>query len=117
MYSVLKFQSPFERLKQYSNTPEVGLCKAIITQAIIDSTCNAGEGESRKERLEALWWLFGDDEEFIQICDGAQLEPCFVRKLAIEAMILKIKKDCKLEEKTKGAKKANKETLDKETID
>lgn len=91
MYSVLKFQSPFERLKLYTDKPEVALCKAIITQAIIDSTCVSAETESRKDRLEALWWIFGESEEFLEVCDGAQLEPDFVRKLAVDAITLKVK--------------------------
>lgn len=89
MYNVLKFQSPFERLKLYNDNPEVSLCKAIITQAIIDATSISVDIESRKERLEALWWIFGDSTEFLEICDGAQLEPHFVRKLTVEAIKLK----------------------------
>ncbi len=38
MYHVMKFQAPFERLKEYSPSPEIILYKAIITQAIIDAT-------------------------------------------------------------------------------
>ena len=36
--NVIKFQSPFERLKLYTTSPDVTLRKAIITQAIIDAT-------------------------------------------------------------------------------
>lgn len=91
MYNVLKFQSPFERLKVYNDNPEVTLCKAIITQAIIDSTCVGTEVESRKDRYKALAWIFGESEDFIQICDGADLEPSYVRKLAINAITLKVR--------------------------
>lgn len=94
MYSVLKFQSPFERLKQYSNKPEVNLCKAIITQAIIDSTCVSNDLDSRRDRLEALEWIFGESNEFKEICDGAQLESSYVRKLTKEAIRLKFT-ECK----------------------
>lgn len=90
MYSVLKFQSPFERLKQYSNKPEVNLCKAIITQAIIDSTCISNDLESRKDRLEALEWIFGESNDLKEICDGAALDPSYVRKLTMEAIKLKM---------------------------
>jgi hypothetical protein len=38
MYHVMKFQAPFERLKEYNSSPEIILYKAIITQAIIDAT-------------------------------------------------------------------------------
>ena len=38
MYNVIKFQAPFERLKQYNASSEIILYKAIITQAIIDAT-------------------------------------------------------------------------------
>lgn len=89
MYNVLKFQSPFERLKLYNDKPEVSLCKAIITQAIIDTTSISVDIESRKERLEAMWWIFGDSVEFFEICDGAQLEPYYVRKLTVDAIKLK----------------------------
>jgi len=37
MYGVIKFQAPFERLKEYDYSPEVRLYKAILTQAIIDA--------------------------------------------------------------------------------
>lgn len=89
MFTVLKFQSPFERLKSYAATPEVGLCKAIITQAIIDSTSFTSSHESRKLRLEAIWWIFGDSSDFHEICDGAMMEPSFVRKIATEAISLR----------------------------
>ncbi|WP_341758021.1 hypothetical protein [Candidatus Tisiphia endosymbiont of Ditula angustiorana] len=34
IYNVIKFQSPFERLKSYTNSPDVILRKAIIVKHI-----------------------------------------------------------------------------------
>ena len=35
-YNVVKFQAPFERMKDYNLNPEVRLYKSIILQAIIE---------------------------------------------------------------------------------
>jgi hypothetical protein len=82
MYNVLKFQSPFERIKQYSS-PEVSLYKAIITQIIIDYT-DLTPGGSDIQR-EAYDWIFGNSEDFKVVCYAADMEPCFVQKLAHDA--------------------------------
>ena len=52
MYSVLKFQAPFERIKNYNDSPEVSLNKAIIIQAIIDASYNNPE-QINKDAKEA----------------------------------------------------------------
>lgn len=59
-YSVIKFQAPFERLKEYDLAPEVRLHKAIITQAIIDVSNNSDSPSSKKIEIEAKNWLFGN---------------------------------------------------------
>ncbi len=82
MSNVIKFQAPFERLKNYDLTPEVRLMKAIITQAIIDSSNVADDSASKKIEMEAKAWLFGESEDFINICLHANIEPFFVRKIA-----------------------------------
>jgi hypothetical protein len=88
MYNVLKFQAPFERLKLYNESSEVNLYKAIIIQAIIDSTNVSKEPREQKITNEAKEWIFGHSEYFQEICLKANLEPFFVINLAKSAMNL-----------------------------
>lgn len=92
MYKVLKFQSPFERLKHYNASPEVSLNKAIITQAIIDATNISTSQDAIKYELEAKYWLFGSSEDFIEICDNAQIHPYFVQKITKNALCIHAQK-------------------------
>lgn len=56
IYNVIKFQSPFERLKSYTNSPDVILRKAIITQAIIEATNISKFRTAKKLEQEAKLW-------------------------------------------------------------
>ena len=85
-YSVIKFQAPFERLKEYDLMPEVRLYKAIITQAIIDVSNTSNTATSKKIELEAKNWLFGDSSHFKDICNKADLSPEKVVKMARDAI-------------------------------
>ena len=85
-YSVIKFQAPFERLKEYDLSPEVRLHKAIITQAIIDVSNISNTVASKKIELEAKNWLFGDSFHFKDICNKAELAPEKVIKMARDAI-------------------------------
>lgn len=84
--NVIKLQAPFERLKQNTNNPEIALRKAIILQAIIDSTNLSTEKSAKKIAESAKEWLFGDSEYFYKICQEAELEPSNVKKIALETI-------------------------------
>ena len=85
-YNVIKFQAPFERLKEYDISPEVRLHKAIITQAIIDVSNISGNALSKKIELEAKNWLFGNSQNFKDVCNRAELSPEKVVKMARDAI-------------------------------
>jgi hypothetical protein len=74
-YSVIKFQAPFEKLKEYDLCPEVRLYKAVITQAIIDVSNNSDTLASKKMELETKNWFFGDSDDFREVCNKADLTP------------------------------------------
>jgi hypothetical protein len=83
---VIKFQAPFERLKEYDLAPEVRLHKAIITQAIIDVSGNSDTNSSKKIEIEAKNWLFGDSQYFRDVCFRAELLPQKVMQMARDAI-------------------------------
>jgi hypothetical protein len=89
--NVIKFQSPFERLKLYTTSPDVTLRKAIITQAIIDATNMTETGAAKKLEEEAKSWIFGNSESFKTICHEAEIEPSFV--VRITKSIIKLHKE------------------------
>lgn len=82
-YGVLKFQAPFERLKEYDYTPEVQLYKAILTQAIIDVSNIADIQNAKKIELEAKAWIFSNSKYFQEVCCKAEIEPNFVIKTEV----------------------------------
>jgi hypothetical protein len=72
------------------------LWRAVITQALMDAGSNSNKIEFKKEKARAISWLNGDSEDFIEVCEMAGLEPCYVKKKAKEA----IKNGCKWREET-----------------
>ncbi|MDP4708697.1 MAG: hypothetical protein NWS20_01655 [Rickettsiaceae bacterium] len=88
MYGVIKFQAPFERLKEYDYSPEVRLYKAILTQAIIDASNIVEAKDAKKLKLEAKRWIFGNSKYFQEVCYNAKIEPGFVIRIAKEAIKL-----------------------------
>ncbi len=88
MYNVMKFQAPFERVKNY-NLPEVSLYKSIITQAIIDCTNISDDNSLKLIEKEAKEWIFGNSRDFKEICYKAEIEPHFIIKLAKKAITIK----------------------------
>jgi hypothetical protein len=92
MYNVIKFQAPFERLKQYNSSSEIILYKAIITQAIIDATNISTAPRARAMELDAKEWIFGNSDYFQKICHMARIEPGFVIKITKEAIKLNCQK-------------------------
>lgn len=81
MYGVIKFQSPFEKLKKYPCSNEVKLYKATILQAVIDASNISSSVISRKNEIEAKHWIFGNGAHFQEICYLADMEPSFIIKI------------------------------------
>lgn len=79
--SVIKLTAPFERLKSYNSLPDVALRRAIIMQAIIDSTNISAKKEAKKAEYADKKWIFVDNEDFITTCLEAGMEPYLVRKV------------------------------------
>ena len=84
-YNVVKFQAPFERMKDYNLNPEVRLYKTIIIQAIIDASNISEDSYAKKIELDAKAWLFGESKDFQEICFRADLEPCYVINVVRQA--------------------------------
>ena len=84
MTNLNKLQAPFERLKNYGIVPDVSLRKAIIMQAIFDASSIAKDRKAKKNRIEAITWLFGNSADFRQICFEADLCPDMVSRVAKE---------------------------------
>jgi hypothetical protein len=82
VYNVIKFQSPFERLKSYQDSPDVALRRAVIMQAIIDATDDGLSSVSKNTSSNARKWLFSQNQDFENICLEAGLEPSYVVKIA-----------------------------------
>ena len=81
-YSVIKFQTPFEKMKDYDFKVEVRLFKSIILQAIIDASNMSENIRLKKIELEAKNWLFGESKDFYETCFRAEIEPVYVVKTA-----------------------------------
>ena len=88
MSFVLKLQAPFERLIASNLCPYKALKKAIILQAIIDASNTSFNKRAKKLELEARKWLFSDSQSFLDICDDAELEVEYVRKVAYDMIYL-----------------------------
>lgn len=104
MSNVIKFQSPFERLKSYNSSPEINLRKAIIMQAVIDATNTSDAPEAKKLELEAKQWLFYDDY-FKELCLEAGMDPSFIIKIAKELIRLHSMNGRKISSKKSNNKK------------
>lgn len=87
-FNVLKFQAPFERLREYNVSPEVKLYKSIILQAIIDISNISDNPDNKRYELDAKNWFFGKSKNFLEVCDKAELEPSEVREMARAAIEL-----------------------------
>lgn len=87
-YGVIKFQAPFEKMKDYDFGPEVRLFKSIILQAIIDASNTSNIPKAKKIELEAKNWIFGNGEYFQDICYKANIHPEHVMKTAKKVIIL-----------------------------
>ena len=92
IYGVIKFQAPFEKLKEYECSAEVSLYKAILTQAVIDATNISVTPSLKRFEIEAKNWIFGNSEHFQEVCFLANVEPCFIVKITKDAIQLNIAK-------------------------
>ena len=81
-YNVIKFQAPFERLKEYNLSPEVRLYKSIIIQAIIDVSNKSDDSKAKKHEMEAKTWIFGNSDHFNEVCNKAELSSDEVIEMA-----------------------------------
>jgi hypothetical protein len=88
MFSVIKPQAPFERLKMANDSPEVALARAIILQAIVDASNTASSSHAQQCAGEALEWIFEENDHFKEICVSADLEADFVRSIALKMIEL-----------------------------
>jgi hypothetical protein len=84
MTNIIKFQSPFERLKDNNHNPEIALIKAIILQAIIDATNISSSKEARRDEIDAKAWIYGGSEDFELMCEYINYNVSNVRKIARE---------------------------------
>ncbi len=91
MTNIIKFQTPFERIKLHNPCPDIALRKAIITQAIIDATNSTQSKIGKKIKQNALSWIFDNSDDFKQICNEANMESSFVIKITKE--LIKIQND------------------------
>jgi hypothetical protein len=92
IYGVIKFQAPFERLKEYDYSPEVRLYKAILTQAMIDASNVSDSPEAKKYEIEAKTWIFGNSAYFQEVCHNAEINPDFMIQITKEAIKLNSRK-------------------------
>ena len=92
IYGVIKFQAPFERLKEYDTSPERRLYKAILMQAIIDSSNTSNDRVPKKLELEAKNWIFGNSKYFREVCDKADMNPEYIMKIAKKAIKVNLEK-------------------------
>lgn len=111
MTNVIKFQAPFEKIKQYSNSPYANLRKAIITQAIIDASNSSSDKTAKKFEIEAKNWLFGPDSTFEEICIDADLNPSFIRKIA--RSVIKLHKNNNTTKNNRNISKQKSQTLER----
>ena len=88
MFSVIKPQAPFERLKTANDSAEIALCRAIILQAVVDASNTSNNASSKQFAKEALEWLFVPNENFKEVCTSAGLEINYVRAIATKMINL-----------------------------
>ncbi|HJK87142.1 MAG TPA: hypothetical protein QKA08_05215 [Candidatus Megaira endosymbiont of Nemacystus decipiens] len=85
---VIKFQAPFEKIRNLSCNQEVKLYKSIIVQSIIDASNISESRQSKKLEKHAKNWIFNDSHWFTEVCNRADLEVSFVRKICKRVMSL-----------------------------
>ncbi len=68
-------------------TPEIALWRAVILQSILDRLTQSKRGSDILARKNAKNWMKIDNEDFLAVCEFAQLEPDFVLRKANFALV------------------------------
>ncbi|MDD2839887.1 MAG: hypothetical protein PHY80_02030 [Rickettsiales bacterium] len=61
---------------------EIALWKAVILQGLIDLQSNSKKKIANTYRIKALMWFNLKNEEFLQVCNWAGLDPTYVYQKA-----------------------------------
>lgn len=87
-----KYVFPYELLPDEHSPPhhfadrEPSLWRAVITQALMDAASQSQKPEAHKHRHDAIEWLRGDSEDFMSVCEYADLDPAYIREQAALAL-------------------------------
>jgi hypothetical protein len=65
---------------------EQALWRAVITQAMVDATSQNSRRETLFQKMEAIQWLVGGCDDFLEVCQRAELHPDYVRIRAKKAL-------------------------------
>ncbi|MGX6960190.1 MAG: hypothetical protein ACIPMY_02890 [Rickettsia endosymbiont of Pentastiridius leporinus] len=110
---VIKPAAPFERLKSFNSLPDIALRRAIIMQAVIDSTNTSLKKEAKKAEYNSKNWIFEDNENFTSTCLEAGVEPSLVKEITKD--LIKLQHN-KLPLKVKPTKKLISKAVKKKFI-
>lgn len=82
--NVINIKSELLYLNESSNDlkGEVGLWKAVIIRALEDLSLPSSNKRYKLWKKQACLWFTQADEEFITICELANLSPQYILKLA-----------------------------------
>lgn len=60
--------------------------RSVITQALMDAASNSNKKSEKSNKIKALRWLQGDNEDFLMVCHLADMDPNHVRVQAKAAL-------------------------------
>jgi hypothetical protein len=61
--------------------PCTALWRAVIMQALIDAGNNFKRAEYKNYKAQAISWLSGNSDDFLEVCMLADMEPDYVKKM------------------------------------
>ncbi len=64
----------------------ISLWRSVITQALMDAGSESKKTENKRAKHEAISWLLGGGEEFLTVCEMAEMCPDYVMRKAKEAI-------------------------------
>ncbi len=66
----------------YGHEPskERSLWQSVITQVIIDATCAPVNARTRREKTQSIMWLSMHNEDFLMVCELADMNPIRIIK-------------------------------------
>jgi len=67
------------------------LWRSVITQALMDAASNSKKKHLKKYKQQAIEWLNGDSQDFLEVCLLADMNPGYVKMQAI----LALKRSCR----------------------